>query len=114
MFRLCSVSHQKTLYHYHSVIYHRVLRFHSLTTSLNMPPLHFDVKDHVIPGQYIREYPGAVLDDQEDILHLHVKQYIPKDQSRNRRGAVTIIGAHANGFPKVSVAISLAYIHIMS
>lgn len=66
-----------------------------------MSPLYFDVKEHVLPGQYIREYPGATWDDQEAILHLHIKQYQPKDQLHAEPGAVTIIGAHANGFPKV-------------
>ncbi|KAL6718019.1 hypothetical protein ACLMJK_004104 [Lecanora helva] len=64
-----------------------------------MPPLHFDVKEHVIPCQYIREYAGATLNDQEDTLQLHIKQYVPKEQAHGPR-PVTIVGAHANGFPK--------------
>ena len=67
-----------------------------------MSPLHFNVQEHAVPCQYIREYPGALLHDQEDTLHLHVKQYQPKDQSHKQPGAVTIIGTHANAFPKVS------------
>lgn len=66
-----------------------------------MSLIHFSVKEHILPCQYIREYPGAILDDQEDTLNLHIKQYTPKDQAENQAGAVTIIGAHANGFPKV-------------
>ena len=65
-----------------------------------MSPSIFRVKEHTIPCQYIREYPGATLEDQEDDLVLHVKQYTPMDQSYSQPGAVTIIGAHANGFPK--------------
>jgi hypothetical protein len=61
----------------------------------------FSVRTHVVPGQYIREYPGATLHSQEDDLQLHVKQYIPRNQPDVPPGAVTIIGAHANGFPKV-------------
>ena len=60
----------------------------------------FKVQEHTIPCQYIREYPGATLENQEDDLFLHVKQYVPLDQSRSQPDAVTIIGAHANGFPK--------------
>ena len=60
----------------------------------------FKVQEHTMPCQFIREYPGATLENQEDDLFLHVKQYIPLDQSHNQPGAVTIIGAHANGFPK--------------
>ena len=60
----------------------------------------FRVQQHTVPCQYIREYPGATLESQEDDLFLHVKQYIPLDPSHAQPGAVTIIGAHANGFPK--------------
>lgn len=65
-----------------------------------MSPSIFRVKEHTIPCQYVREYPGATLEDQEDDLVLHVKQYTPVDQSYSQPGAITIIGAHANGFPK--------------
>ena len=61
----------------------------------------FDVKTHIIPSQYVREYPGATLDDQEAKLLLHVKQYTPREQKDVPSKAVTIIGAHAKGFPKV-------------
>lgn len=61
----------------------------------------FDVKTHVLPSQYVREYPGATLDDQEAKLLLHVKQYTPWEQKDLPSNAITIIGAHANGFPKV-------------
>ena len=65
-----------------------------------MSPSIFKVHEHTIPCQYVREYPGATLENQEDDLLLHVKQYTPMDQSHSQPGAVTIIGAHANGFPK--------------
>ena len=64
---------------------------------------YFTIKTHVIPGQYIRHYPGATLDSQEDILQLHVKQYTPIEHGMTRVKGVTVIGAHANGFPKVEV-----------
>lgn len=40
------------------------------------------------------------MENQEDDLVLHVKQYTPLDQSYTQAGAITIIGTHANGFPK--------------
>ncbi|RMZ85799.1 hypothetical protein DV737_g382, partial [Chaetothyriales sp. CBS 132003] len=63
-----------------------------------MSPFH--VVQHRVPAQHIREYPRALLDDQEAVLYLHVKQYIPTDNPDPQPGDVTIIGAHANGFPK--------------
>lgn len=65
----------------------------------------FHIKTHVLPGQYIREYPSATLDSQEEPLQLHIKQYIPRDASRAQTGAVTIVAAHANGFVKVGISI---------
>lgn len=65
----------------------------------------FHIKTHIFPGQYIREYPSATLDSQEEPLQLHVKQYIPRDAARVQTGAVTIIAAHANGFIKVGNSI---------
>lgn len=68
----------------------------------------FRIIEHVVPGQHIREYPRATANEQEDILHLSVKQYIPLDNPNPQHGDVTIIAAHANGFPKVcyNVAVS--------
>lgn len=63
---------------------------------------YFVVREHCIPCQHIREYPGALAGDQEDVLQLCVKQYIPTDHAESPHpDAITIIGAHANGFPKV-------------
>ena len=61
----------------------------------------FCVEEHVVPCQHIREYPRATAGEQEDELHLAVKQYVPLDNPDPQPGDVTIIGAHANGFPKV-------------
>ena len=55
----------------------------------------------MIQSQYIREYPGATAEAQENSLYLHIKQYSPLDQPESLAGAATIIAAHANGFPKV-------------
>jgi len=60
----------------------------------------FRVVQHQVPGQHIREYRQATAHSQEDVLHLLVKQYIPLDNPEPRSGDITIIGAHANGFPK--------------
>ncbi|EEP80968.1 conserved hypothetical protein [Uncinocarpus reesii 1704] len=60
----------------------------------------FRVVEHVVPCQHIREYPRATSTSQEETLHLSVKQYIPLDNPDPQPGDVTIIGAHANGFPK--------------
>ncbi|KAJ4533517.1 hypothetical protein HRR77_008495 [Exophiala dermatitidis] len=60
----------------------------------------FRIVEHTIPAQHIREWPRALAESQEDVLQLAVKQYIPKDNAHPRPGDVTIIGAHANGFPK--------------
>ena len=64
---------------------------------------YFDIQSHTLPGQYIREYPAATANSQEDTLHLHVKQYTPLHRTTCPAGAVTIIAAHANGFPKVGL-----------
>ncbi|OAA70252.1 hypothetical protein ISF_02226 [Cordyceps fumosorosea ARSEF 2679] len=60
----------------------------------------FDIKEHVIPGEHTREYARAKANSQEDTLVLHVKQYTPKGNGAPQKGDLSIIGAHANGFPK--------------
>lgn len=62
---------------------------------------HFNIQKHSIPASHIREYPRATADGQEDALHLAIKQYTPLHSSSKSQNSVTIIGAHANGFPKV-------------
>lgn len=64
---------------------------------------YFTVQSYVLPGQYVREYPAATADSQEDTLKLHINQYTPANRQSCPDGAVTIIAAHANGFPKVRV-----------
>ncbi|KAJ5823277.1 hypothetical protein N7447_005617 [Penicillium robsamsonii] len=63
-------------------------------------PSPFRIVEHVVPTQHIREYPGATANDQEEPLHLAVKQYIPLDNPNPQPGDITILAAHANGFPK--------------
>ncbi|KAK0659977.1 Abhydrolase domain-containing protein mpaH [Lasiodiplodia hormozganensis] len=65
-----------------------------------MPHFPFHVKEHVLPCQHIRSHARSTAHSQEDLLHLAVKQYIPIDNPNPKPGDVTIIGAHANGFPK--------------
>lgn len=65
-----------------------------------MSTAHFRIHKHTLPTSHIREYPRATANDQEDVLELAVKQYTPLDQSKADEGDVTLIGAHANGFPK--------------
>ncbi|OGE48198.1 hypothetical protein PENARI_c031G02967 [Penicillium arizonense] len=60
----------------------------------------FRIVEHVVPSQHIREYPGATANEQEEPLQLAVKQYIPLDNPEPQPGDVTILAAHANGFPK--------------
>ena len=60
----------------------------------------FRVVEHQVPCQHIREYPQATADTQEDVLYLDVKQYIPTSNPNPQPGDITIIGAHANAFPK--------------
>ncbi|CAG8083708.1 unnamed protein product [Penicillium salamii] len=57
----------------------------------------FTVTEHIIDGQYIREYPRATV-SQSACLKLAVKKYVPVDS--NSQG-VTIIAAPGGGFPKV-------------
>lgn len=62
----------------------------------------FKVVEHVIPGQHIREQPHGTKKSQEAVFRLAVKQYIPLNQdSSPSDDAVTIVGAHGVGFPKV-------------
>ncbi|GLA16443.1 hypothetical protein AnigIFM62618_003022 [Aspergillus niger] len=60
----------------------------------------FTITEHVVPGCHIREYPGSTV-NQEDVLHLHVKQYTPRNQAQPvPKDAVTIIAAHGAALPK--------------
>ena len=68
-----------------------------------MSTANFHIKDHLVEAQHIREYVRATSFSEEEILKLAVKQYIPLDNPNPQPGDVTIIGAHANGFPKASI-----------
>ncbi|KXT10852.1 hypothetical protein AC579_1934 [Pseudocercospora musae] len=61
----------------------------------------FKVQKHKLPASHIREYPRATTDDQEEVFHLAIKQYTPVNPAAGHgKNGVTIIGGHANGFPK--------------
>ncbi|KAF7924912.1 hypothetical protein EAE99_006389 [Botrytis elliptica] len=62
----------------------------------------FEIKEHKVESCHIREYAGSTI-NQEEILHLHVKQYTPLDNfkaSSITENAVTIIATHGAGIPK--------------
>ncbi|KAF2862842.1 alpha/beta-hydrolase [Piedraia hortae CBS 480.64] len=59
----------------------------------------FEVRSHTIPATHIREYAAATA-AEDDILYLAVKQYVPRDACPRGHLPITIIGAHANAFPK--------------
>jgi hypothetical protein len=61
----------------------------------------FNLKEYALPGQHIREFARGTANKQDEVLMVAVKEYIPKDNPEPKEGDVTIIGAHANGFPKV-------------
>ncbi|KAK5652724.1 hypothetical protein OQA88_9577 [Cercophora sp. LCS_1] len=60
----------------------------------------YDIKEHKVEAQHIREYPHATAYSQDEVLYLAVKQYTPKNNPSPKAGDVTIIAAHANGFAK--------------
>lgn len=61
----------------------------------------FDVREHIIDGQHIRDNPGGLNTDEDVTLKLAVKEYVPKvPVSFSRFPPMTIIGGHANGIPK--------------
>lgn len=72
-----------------------------------MSTARFKIYEHTLPTSHIREYPRGTADDQEVALNLAIKQYTPLDANFEDEGDVTIIGAHANGFPKVQSLRSL-------
>ena len=72
----------------------------------------FNVVEHVLPGQHIREYVHSINGPQETVIQLAIKQYIPKDRpSPVPKNAITIIGTHGTGFPKVRAPLFLLSTH---
>jgi hypothetical protein len=60
----------------------------------------FQITEHVIPCQHIREYPHAVKSEQ-GVLQLAIKEYKPLDNLDASPGSLTLLATHANGLPKV-------------
>lgn len=68
----------------------------------------FNVFEHVLPGQHIREYVHSINGPQETMIQLAIKQYIPKDRlDPVPKNAITVIGTHGTGFPKVCILLAL-------
>ena len=61
---------------------------------------HFRVVEHTVRCQHTRDRPAGAELGRENELKMCVKQYVPKTNDQPKPGDVTIIGAHANGFPK--------------
>lgn len=60
----------------------------------------FRVIEHVTRCSHTRDRPAGVELGKNNKLRLSVKQYIPKKNNNPGLNDVTLIGAHANGFPK--------------
>jgi len=111
---ISAVSHESSLRTYirawrlPNLAFRRVFRFiltqHKETQRyLTMSSQYFKITEHTVDTQHIRQYPHATINGQEEVLKLAVKQYTPLDNPNPRPGDVTILAAHANGFPKVCV-----------
>lgn len=64
-----------------------------------METKHFTVVKHTVPGAFIRQQRRTTI-NKHDTVKLAVKEYRSKHTSPNGDSGITIIGAHANGFPK--------------
>ena len=60
----------------------------------------FTITPHTTRTQHTRDRPAGAERGRHNDLRLHVNQYVPKDNPNPKVGDVTLIGAHANGFPK--------------
>ncbi|KAL9085406.1 MAG: hypothetical protein Q9159_004695 [Coniocarpon cinnabarinum] len=60
----------------------------------------FHIKEHEVPACHIREYAGSTASRQEDVLHLHARQYIPRSPQCPPADAVTLVAAHGAALPK--------------
>ncbi|KAH6860903.1 Alpha/beta hydrolase family-domain-containing protein [Alternaria rosae] len=65
-----------------------------------MSSKHFRIDEHKIEASHIRGFPRSTSTKQEEVLQLAVKQYTPLNNTSPKPGDITIIAAHANGFPK--------------
>ncbi len=61
----------------------------------------FHSTTHILPAQHIREYPNATATHtQEAVFKLAIKHYTPISNPQPSPNDITIIAAHALGFPK--------------
>lgn len=65
-----------------------------------MSSQYFRTDEHKLEASHIRGFPRSTATDQNEALYLAIKQYTPLDNSSPKPGDITIIAAHANGFPK--------------
>ena len=68
----------------------------------------FQIIEHTVLCQHVREYPNGVKPEGENVLKLAVKQYKALEPLEDSGNAVTIISTHANGFPKVCSSFAFA------
>ena len=68
----------------------------------------FQIIEHTVSCQHVREYPNGVKPEGEIVLKLAVKQYKSLEPLEDSGNAVTIISTHANGFPKVRSSFAFA------
>ncbi|KAB8211982.1 alpha/beta-hydrolase [Aspergillus parasiticus] len=59
----------------------------------------FQITEHVIDGQHIREYPRATA-TPDILLKLCIKEYKPLNNLDPQPGDVTIVAIHGTGYPK--------------
>jgi hypothetical protein len=60
----------------------------------------FRIEEHKIDASHIRGFPRSTATNQNEVLHMALKQYTPLNNTSPNPGDITIIAAHANGFPK--------------
>lgn len=72
----------------------------------------FEITEHVVPCQHIREYARATI-QPDGPLDLVIKQYTPKSNPDPQPGDVTIIATHGSGFPKVPLFITTSTVGIV-
>ncbi|KAF4344099.1 host-specific ak-toxin akt2 [Fusarium beomiforme] len=74
--------------------------FRACLTRCLTTPSRYQVVEHTVNCSHTRDYLASSAHGDDDKPKLSVKQYIPHDNHNPQPGDVTIIGAHANGFPK--------------
>jgi hypothetical protein len=72
----------------------------------------FRIDEHVVDASHIRGFPRATSTTQEEVLQLSVKHYTPLDNTNPSPGDLTIVAAHANGFPKVQKHFTVPFMPI--